>query len=192
MGSFKFSITSSAEPNPETNPATNTGQLATLLHRTMESLETKLESLGWTLPPAPKPVGLYKPVLIVGNLAYVSGHGPLLPDGSLMLGRVGLDLDVTAGQAAAKQTALAMLATLRRELTSLDRLVRIVKTLGLVRCTDDFGQSPLVINGFSQVFVDLLGNDLGIGARSALGTNSLPNGMAVEVEAIFEIKPLAE
>lgn len=158
----------------------------------MESLETKLESLGWTLPPAPKPVGLYKPVLIVGNLAYVSGHGPLLPDGSLMLGRVGLDLDVTAGQAAAKQTALAMLATLRKELTSLDRVVRIVKTLGLVRCTDDFGQSPLVINGFSQVFVDLLGSELGIGARSALGTNSLPNGMAVEVEAIFEIKPLAE
>ena len=188
MGSFKFSITSSAEPNLETN----TGQLAPLLHGTMESLETKLQSLGWTLPPAPKPVGLYKPVLIVGNLAYVSGHGPLLPDGSLMLGRVGLDLDVTAGQAAAKQTALAMLATLRKELSSLDRIVRIVKTLGLVRCTDDFGQSPLVINGFSQVFVDLLGNDLGVGARSALGTNSLPNAMAVEVEAIFEIKPLAE
>lgn len=188
MGSFKFSITSSAEPNLETN----TGQIATPLNGTMESLEKKLQALGWTLPPAPKPVGLYKPVLIVGNLAYVSGHGPLLPDGSLMLGRVGLDLDVAAGQAAARQTALAMLATLRRELSSLDRIVRIVKTLGLVRCTDDFGQSPLVINGFSQVFVDLLGNDLGIGARSALGTNSLPNAMAVEVEAIFEIKPLAE
>jgi enamine deaminase RidA (YjgF/YER057c/UK114 family) len=134
-------------------------------------------------------VGLYKPVLIVGNLAYVSGHGPLKPDGSLMLGCVGDDLDVAGGQAAAKQTALAMLATLRSELSSLDRVVRIVKTLGLVRCTNDFGQSPLVINGFSQVFADLFGTDRGIGARSALGTNALPNGMAVEVEAIFEIKP---
>ncbi|MCE2810172.1 MAG: RidA family protein [Planctomycetaceae bacterium] len=154
----------------------------------MESAESKLQSLGWQLPTAPKPVGLYKPVLIVGNLAYVSGHGPLKPDGSLMLGCVGDDLDVAGGQAAAKQTALAMLATLRSELSSLDRIVRIVKTLGLVRCTNDFGQSPLVINGFSQVFVDLLGTDRGIGARSALGTNALPNGMAVEVEAIFEIK----
>jgi enamine deaminase RidA (YjgF/YER057c/UK114 family) len=122
-------------------------------------------------------------------LAYVSGHGPLKPDGSLMLGCVGDDLDVAGGQAAAKQTALAMLATLRNELSSLDRVVRIVKTLGLVRCTNDFGQSPLVINGFSQVFADLFGTDRGIGARSALGTNALPNGMAVEVEAIFEIKP---
>jgi len=154
----------------------------------MESLDSKLESLGWQLPPAPKPVGLYKPVLIVGNLAYVSGHGPLKPDGTLMLGCVGDDLDVAGGQAAAKQTALAMLATLRSELSSLDRIVRIVKTLGLVRCTNEFGQSPLVINGFSQIFVDLLGSDRGIGARSALGTNALPNGMAVEVEAIFEIK----
>lgn len=154
----------------------------------MESLDSKLENLGWQLPPAPKPVGLYKPVLIVGNLAYVSGHGPLKPDGTLMLGCVGDDLDVAGGQAAAKQTALAMLATLRSELSSLDRIVRIVKTLGLVRCTNEFGQSPLVINGFSQVFVDLLGSDRGIGARSALGTNALPNGMAVEVEAIFEIK----
>ena len=122
----------------------------------MESLDSKLESLGWQLPPAPKPVGLYKPVLIVGNLAYVSGHGPLKPDGTLMLGCVGDDLDVAGGQAAAKQTALAMLATLRSELSSLDRIVRIVKTLGLVRCTNEFGQSPLVINGFSQIFVDLL------------------------------------
>lgn len=155
----------------------------------MESIDSKLQSLGWQLPPAPKPVGLYKPVLIVGNLAYVSGHGPLKPDGSLMLGCVGADLDLAGGQAAARQTALAMLSTLRNELSSLDRIVRIVKTLGLVRCTSDFGQSPLVINGFSQVFVDLLGTDLGIGSRSALGTNALPNGMAVEVEAIFEIKP---
>jgi enamine deaminase RidA (YjgF/YER057c/UK114 family) len=154
----------------------------------MSSIDQKLESLGLQLPPAPKPVGLYKPVLIVGNLAYVSGHGPLKSDGSLILGRVGADLDVAAGQAAAKQTALAMLASLKANLGSLDRIARVVKLLGLVRCTDDFGQSPAVINGCSQVFVDLWGSDLGIGVRSALGTNSLPGGMAVEVEAIFEIR----
>lgn len=155
----------------------------------MSSIDQKLESLGWKLPPAPKPVGLYKPMLIVGNLAYVSGHGPLRSDGTLILGRVGADLDVEGGQAAAKQTALAMLATLKSSLGSLDRVVRVVKLLGLVRCTDDFGQSPAVINGCSQVFVDLWGSDCGIGVRSALGTNSLPGGMAVEVEGIFEIKP---
>jgi enamine deaminase RidA (YjgF/YER057c/UK114 family) len=106
----------------------------------------------------------------------------------MMLGRVGADLDVEGGKAAAKQTALAILATLQAGLGDLDRVVRVVKLLGLVRCTDDFGQSPAVINGCSQVFVDLWGEDLGIGVRSALGTNSLPGGMAVEVEGIFEIR----
>lgn len=154
----------------------------------MSQIEKKLEALGLQLPPAPKPVGLYKPMLIVGNLAYLSGHGPLRNDGTIMLGRVGADLDVEGGKAAAQQTALAMLATLKSGLGSLDRVVRVVKLLGLVRCTDEFGQSPLVINGCSQVFVDLWGNDLGVGVRSALGTNSLPGGMAVEVEGIFEIQ----
>lgn len=154
----------------------------------MSQIGQKLESLGLKLPPAPKPVGLYKPFLVVGNLAYVSGHGPLKSDGTMMLGRVGADLDVEGGKAAAKQTALAILATLQAGLGDLDRVVRVVKLLGLVRCTDDFGQSPAVINGCSQVFVDLWGEDLGIGVRSALGTNSLPGGMVVEVEGIFEIR----
>jgi len=151
-------------------------------------IDTKLDQLGFQLPPAPKPMGLYKPMLIVGNLAYLSGHGPLQSDGKVMLGCVGDDLDVEQGQAAARQTALAMLSTLKAGLGSLDRVVRLVKLLGLVRCTNDFGQSPLVINGCSQVFVDLWGSDHGIGVRSALGTNALPGGMAVEVEAIFEVK----
>ena len=155
----------------------------------VSEIDKKIASLGLILPPAPKPAGLYKPMLIVGSLAYVSGHGPLNPEGTLILGRVGADLSLEQGQAAAKQTGLAMLATLKASLGSLDRIVRVVKILGLVRCTDDFGQSPAVINGCSQLFVDLWGSDLGIGVRSALGTNSLPNGMAVEVEAIFEIKP---
>ena len=155
----------------------------------MSEIDKKLAQLGLSLPPAPKPAGLYKPMLLVGNLAYVSGHGPLQKDGKLILGRVGADLTLEQGQAAAHQTGLALLATLRAGLGSLDRIVRVVKILGLVRCTDDFGQSPAVINGCSQLFVDLWGDDLGIGVRSALGTNALPGGMAIEVEAIFEIKP---
>ena len=137
--------------------------------------------------PAPKPVGLYKPVVVVGNLAYLSGHGPLKHDGTLITGRLGDDMDVEAGQAAARQTGLAMLATLRFSLGTLDRVARVIKLLGLVRCTDDFGQQPQVMNGCSQLMADVFGPDQGIGTRSALGTNSLPTGIAVEVEGIFEI-----
>ena len=154
----------------------------------MSEIDKKLAQLNLALPPAPKPAGLYKPMLMVGNLAYVSGHGPLQSDGKLISGRLGADMTLEQGQAAARQTGLAMLATLKAGLGSLDRIVRVVKILGLVRCTDDFGQSPAVINGCSQLFVDLWGDDLGIGVRSALGTNALPGGIAVEVEAIFEIK----
>ncbi len=151
------------------------------------SAEDKLTEMGIELPPAPKPVGLYKPGLQVGNLIYLSGHGPLKSDGSLITGRLGEDMTVEDGQAAARQTALAMLATLRSTLGSLDKVVRVVKLLALVRCTDDFLEQPQVINGCSQVFVDLYGPDAGIGTRSALGTNALPGGIAVEIEGIFEV-----
>ncbi len=149
--------------------------------------EEQLTKLGLELPPAPKPIGLYKPIVVVGNLAYLSGHGPLKSDGTLIMGRVGADLTLEQGQAAARQTALALLATLRGSLGSLNRVSRLVKLLGLVRCTDEFDQQPQVINGCSQVFADVFGPDQGIAARSALGTNSLPGGIAVEIEAIFEI-----
>ena len=151
------------------------------------SAEDKLAELGIELHPAPKPVGLYKPGLQVGNLIYLSGHGPLKNDGSLITGRLGEDMTVEQGQAAARQTALAMLATLRSTLGSLDKVVRVVKLLALVRCTDNFGEQPQVINGCSQVFADLYGQDAGIGTRSALGTNALPGGIAVEIEGIFEV-----
>jgi enamine deaminase RidA (YjgF/YER057c/UK114 family) len=151
------------------------------------SAEKRLTQLGLELPPAPKPVGLYKPVVVVGNLAYLSGHGPLKSDGSLITGRVGDDLTLEEGQAAARQTGLALLATLRSSLGSLDRVARLIKVLGLVRCTPEFDKQPLVINGCSQLFADVFGPDLGIAARSALGTNALPSGIAVEIEAIFEI-----
>lgn len=152
------------------------------------SAESKLAELGLELPPAPKPVGLYKPALAVGNLIYLSGHGPLKSDGTLITGRLGADMAVEGGQAAARQTALAMLATLRSTLGSLDSVVRVVKLLALVRCTEDFAEQPQVINGCSQVFADLYGSDAGVGTRSALGANALPGGIAVEIEGIFEIQ----
>jgi enamine deaminase RidA (YjgF/YER057c/UK114 family) len=145
-------------------------------------LELKLE-----LPPAPKAVGLYRPVVEAGGMLYLSGHGPLKPDGTLIKGRVGDDLDVAAGYAAARQTGLAMLATLRKQCGSLDKIARLVKTFGLVQATPAFTDHPAVINGFSELMRDVFGEDHGIAARSAVGAASLPAGMAVEVEAIFEL-----
>ena len=153
------------------------------------SAESRVAELKLELPPAPKAMGVYKPVVIAGNLAYLSGHGPLKLDKSLITGCIGRDLDQDAGKAAARQTGLAVLASLRDALGSLDRVKRIVKTLGLVNCTADFYQQPAVINGFSELMADVFGPDAGVGARSAVGAPSLPANMAVEVEAIFEITP---
>lgn len=150
--------------------------------------DARLQSLNLQLPPAPQPVGVYKPIVIAGNLAFLSGHGPLRSDRTLITGRLGLDLDVEAGYAAARQTGLALLATLRQELGTLDRVSRLIKVLGLVRCTDQFDQQPAVINGCSELFRDVFGDDAGVAARSAIGTSALPGGIAVEIEAIFEIQ----
>ena len=149
--------------------------------------EQQLAALGLTLPAAPPRGGVYKPVVIVGNIAYVSGHGPYLGDGEYLTGRVGADLDLEAGKAAAKQTALALLATLKSELGNLDRVKRVVKLLGMVNCTPDFGDHPKVINGCSELFGLIWGEDCGIGARSAVGMGSLPGNIAVEIEGIFEL-----
>ena len=152
------------------------------------SPEARLTELGLILPPAPKPVGVYKPVVIVSGMAYLSGHGPLRADKTLITGRLGADMDVSAGYEAARVTGLAMLATLQGALGSLDNVVRLVKLLGLVRCTKGFTDQPAVINGCSELFRDIFGEDAGVAARSALGTNALPGGIAVEIEAIFEVK----
>jgi enamine deaminase RidA (YjgF/YER057c/UK114 family) len=154
------------------------------------SIEAKLNEMGLSLPPAPQPAGLYKPILINGGWAYVSGHGPLLPDGSLITGRIGEDLDRQAGYDAARQAGLAVLSTLRENLGSLDRVRQLVKTLGFVNCTPDFVEQPAVINGFSELFAELFGAERGIGARSAVGALVLPGNWAVEIEAIFEIHPV--
>lgn len=151
------------------------------------SAEQRLQELKLALPPAPKPVGVYKPALIVDSLVYVSGHGPLRSDGTLITGRVGADLTAEEGYAAARQTGLAILATLRAQLGSLDRIARVVKVLGMVQCTAEFGGQPAVINGCSELFAAVFGPDAGVGTRSAVGLHALPAGIAVEIEAIFEI-----
>jgi enamine deaminase RidA (YjgF/YER057c/UK114 family) len=151
------------------------------------SAEAKLAELKIELPPAPKPAGVYKPVVIVGNLAYVSGHGPLKSDGTLLTGKVGSEVDQQAGYNAARQTGLAILASLKRDLGSLDRVKRVIKTLGMVNSTADFANHPAVINGCSELFAQIWGNDNGVGARSAVGMGSLPGNISVEVEVIFEL-----
>jgi len=127
--------------------------------------------------------------VIAGNLAFLSGHGPLRNDGSLITGRVGQNLDLAGGYEAAKQTGLALLSTLRAHLGSLDRVQRVVKTLGFVNSADDFEDQPKVINGCSDLFAEVFGAENGVGARSALPSNTLPGGIAVEIEMIVEITP---
>ncbi len=151
------------------------------------SAEAKLSSLGLSLPPAPPKGGVYKPVVIIGGVAYVSGHGPYLPDGGMIRGRIGEDLDLAQGHAAARQTGLALLATLKKELGSLDRVKRVIKLLGMVNSTPEFADHPKVINGCSELFAQIWGEDAGVGARSAVGMGSLPGNIAVEIEGIFEI-----
>ncbi|PHS18434.1 MAG: hypothetical protein COA78_02075 [Blastopirellula sp.] len=152
------------------------------------SADAKISELNLELPPAPKAMGVYKPLVVAGNMAYASGHGPLLSDGTLLSGKVGSDVDQQAGYDAARQTGLAMLATLHASLGSLNRVKRIVKTYGMVNCTDDFANQPQVINGFSDLMAEVFGDENGIGARSAVGHNALPGNITVEIEAIFEVE----
>lgn len=151
------------------------------------SAERRLVDLNITLPPAPKPMAVYHTAVRCGDLLYVSGHGPYQADGTLIKGRLGADMDLTAGQHAARVTGLAMLATLKSHLGSLDHVVRPIKVLGMVQCTPDFLDHPAVINGFSNLLVEVFGEH-GKAARSAVGFNALPSGIAVEIEAIFEVR----
>ncbi len=150
--------------------------------------DARLAELQLELPPAPKPVATYVTALRYGDLLYVSGHGPLRPDGSMILGKVGGDCDVVVGQNAARQTGLSILATLRSHLGSLDKVVRLVKAFGMVNSASDFKDHPLVLNGFSNLMVEVFGEDAGKGSRSAVGMGSLPGGIAVEIEAIFQVR----
>ena len=150
--------------------------------------DEQLESLALQLPPAPSPVGVYKPFLIDSNHCYVSGHGPVLPDKTLMKGRVGSDLSQDEGKQAARQVGLTILATLKANLGSLDKVKRVIKVLGMVNCTPDFEKHPYVINGCSELFAQIWGTENGIGVRSAVGMGSLPDNIPVEIEALFELE----
>jgi enamine deaminase RidA (YjgF/YER057c/UK114 family) len=149
--------------------------------------ESRIAELKLKLPPAPKPVATYVTAVRHGDLLYVSGHGPLKPDGSLLTGKVGADVDLAGGQAAARQTGLAILATVRSHIGSLDKVVRLVKVLGMVNSTPEFAEHPKVINGYSDLMVEVFG-EAGKGARSAVGMGSLPANITVEIEAIFQVK----
>lgn len=149
--------------------------------------EERLSNLEWKLPPAPKPMGVYKPCLIDGRYLYLSGHGPVLDDQSLMKGRVGKDMDEEQGKAAARQVGLTMLATIRAHLGSLDNIKRVIKVLGMVNAVPEFEKHPYVINGCSELFAAIWGEENGVGVRSAVGMGSLPGNIPVEIEAIFEL-----
>lgn len=150
--------------------------------------EKRIQELHLTLPPAPKPVAVYKTAVKVGNLLFVSGHGPLKADKTMITGRVGQDMTLEQGKDAARQVGLAILATVRDVLGSLDKVKRLVKTLGWVNCTTEFTDQPKVMNGFSDLMKDIFGEDAGVGSRSAVSAHTLPGGIAVEVECIFEVE----
>jgi enamine deaminase RidA (YjgF/YER057c/UK114 family) len=155
----------------------------------MSSPEKRIQELHLTLPPAPEPVAVYKTAVKVGTMLYVSGHGPLKADKTLITGRLGKDgFTLEQGKEAARQTGLAILATIKKTLGSLDKVKRLVKTYGMVNCTDEFTDQPKVINGFSELMKDVFGEDAGVGARSAVGHNSLPSNIPVEIECIFEVE----
>ena len=150
--------------------------------------DDRLTELKLTLPSAPKAMAIYRPCLRVGNLLYVSGHGPLLPDGTLMTGVLGKDLTLDEGKAAARQVALAVLSTVKNHLGTLDTVKRLVKSLGWVASASDFLDQPKVMNGWSELMREVFGEDAGVGVRSAIGTNVLPGNIAVEVECLFELE----
>ncbi len=152
----------------------------------MNSPEEQIKSLGLILPPAPPPAGMYKPILVIDNFLYVSGQGPMNTNGSYTTGKVGDDFDLRAGKQAARQVALTMLATITTHFGAINRIKRLVKTLGMVNCTPGFSDQPLVINGFSNLMAEVFGAENGVGVRSAVGI-ILPGQVAVEIEAMFEL-----
>jgi enamine deaminase RidA (YjgF/YER057c/UK114 family) len=153
----------------------------------MNTPEQNFAALSLNLPPAPLPLGVYKPFLIDGKYLYVSGHGTVKDDKSLIIGRIGQDMNADEGKLAARQVGLAILSTIKTNLGSLDKVKRVIKVLGMVNCTPDFEKHPFIINGCSELFAKVWGEDNGIGVRSAVGMGSLPDNIPVEIEALFEL-----
>jgi enamine deaminase RidA (YjgF/YER057c/UK114 family) len=146
----------------------------------------RIKDLGLTLPPAPAPAGLYKPILVVDGFLYVSGQGPVREDGSYITGKVGETMSLGEAKLAAEQVGLTMLSTIQTHFGNIDQIRRLVKTLGMVNSTSGFDQHPLVINGFSELMADIFGVENGVGVRSAVGM-TLPGQVAVEIEAMFQL-----
>jgi len=152
------------------------------------SAEARLQELKIELPTPPRPIAKYKSALQVGNMLYVSGHGPVkLNDKSPVAGRVGAELTLEQGKEAARLVGLNILATVRNTLGSLDKVKRLVKTLGMVNAAADFKEHPQVINGFSEFMAQVFGEDAGVGTRSAVGMGTLPGNIPVEIECMFEV-----
>ena len=149
--------------------------------------DEQFEKSGLTLPPAPAPKGVYKPCIIDGKYLYLSGHGPVQDDKSLIIGRIGRELSQEEGKLAARQVGLTMLSTIKTNLGSLNKVKRVIKVLGMVNCTPDFEHHPYIINGCSDLFASVWGEENGIGTRSAVGFGSLPDNIPVEIEALFEL-----
>ena len=149
--------------------------------------EQRFAQSGLKLPPAPTPLGVYKPCLIVGNFLYVSGHGTVKEDKSLIIGRIGKDIDQEQGKLAAQQVGLAILSTIKTHIGSLDKVKRVIKVLGMVNCVPEFEKHPYIINGCSELFAKVWGEEIGVGVRSAVGFGSLPDNIPVEIEAMFEL-----
>jgi enamine deaminase RidA (YjgF/YER057c/UK114 family) len=149
--------------------------------------DEQFAKLGLELPPAPTPLGVYKPYLIDGKYLYLSGHGPVNSDKSLIIGRIGDALTPEEGKLAARQVGLTMLSTIVTNLGSLQRIKRVIKVLGMVNCVSTFEKHPFIINGCSELFAQVWGEENGIGTRSAVGFGSLPDNIPVEIEALFEL-----
>lgn len=151
------------------------------------SIDQKLKEQGIELFAPPKPMANYVRSVRTGNLVYLAGHGPTRADGSNITGKLGKDMTVEQGYAAARQVGIALLSSLKGEIGDLGKVKRVVKVLGMVNCTPEFTDQPKVINGFSDLMVALFG-EKGKHARSAVGMISLPNNIAVEIEMIVEVE----
>lgn len=152
-----------------------------------DAIEQKVKAMGLSLPVLPASKGIYKRCLEVGKVLYVSGHVSVNSDGSYITGKLGKDITDEQGKNAARQCGLAILTSLKDHLGSLDKVKRVIKLLGMVNASPEFEKHPVIINGCSELYAQLWGDDNGIGVRSAVGMGSLPGNVAVEIEAIFEV-----
>jgi len=152
-----------------------------------KTIEEKLKDMGLSLPVLPSSKGIYKRCVIDGKHIYVSGHISVNADGSLITGKLGKELDEEEGKIAARQCGLAILASLKDQLGTPDKVKRVIKILGMVNAIPEYEKHPVVINGCSELFAHLWGDENGVGVRSAVGMGSLPNNVAVEIEALFEL-----